>query len=116
MTFKYEGAGWYETRGGDKAYVVGEVPEGVDVVEKYTGFVQDCSHPVAWGCEGEYYTCVQDRWDLIRKAPEKKTLWINIYADGTSRTRTLKGEADLCARAGRIARIKVEYEEGQFDE
>lgn len=51
-------------------------------------------------------------YDLI-EVKEKKVLWLNVYEDtGYS----LKKFADGMAMDGRLARIKVEYEEGQFDE
>lgn len=48
----------------------------------------------------------------------KKTLWVNVYDAGTSYDHPTKERADLYAQESnrRIARIKVEYEEGQFDE
>lgn len=50
-----------------------------------------------------------------RVKPEKKVAWINIYADrsssaGLHRSRSI---ADESAAIGRVACIKVEYEEGE---
>lgn len=54
----------------------------------------------------------------IENVPEKRTGWINIYAPKLypSKIHKTKLLADNHASSARIARIKLEYEEGQFDE
>jgi len=53
--------------------------------------------------------------DLI-EVKEKKTLWVNIHPSGVGYAYLCMSEADYQATNHRVARIKVTYEEGQFDE
>ena len=47
---------------------------------------------------------------------EKHVLWLNIYCQHKDDTWISKEEADKYSADERFARIKVTYEEGQFDE
>ena len=118
MTFKYEGEGWYETRDGGKAYVAAELPNSVcsvDGVEIYVGYLEG-GGAEGWYADGRVFEEIDAKGDLIRKLPEKKTLWVNVDDDGFTSVRRGRYEADKFSNHDRIARIKVEYEEGQFDE
>lgn len=54
--------------------------------------------------------------DLIN-IPIKKTLWVNVHPDGNTYVYGDKQWAeDGIPRNRLVARVKVEYEEGQFDE
>jgi hypothetical protein len=56
--------------------------------------------------------------DLI-EVKEVQVLWINVYKNGQTSTHRSDYAADLSPRAqggDRVARIKVGYVEGQFDE
>lgn len=48
--------------------------------------------------------------------PEEKELWVNVYPDPSAVAYINKQNADINAENSRIARIKVTYKEGQFDE
>jgi len=116
MTFKYEGAGWYKMRNGDKVYVVGQVPSEAKFEDGEVFLGKHGDDAFAWLSNGLYHSHnIPSEYDLIRKLPEKKTLWVNVYED-TFATHKTKRWADDKAAYDRIARIKVEYEEGQFDE
>jgi len=62
-----------------------------------------------WIIEGQHI------WDLV-EVKEKKTLWVNILPSGVGYAYLCMSEADYQATKHRVARIKVTYEEGQFDE
>ena len=53
--------------------------------------------------------------DLV-EVKEKHVLWLNIYCQHKDDTWISKEEADKYSADERFARIKVTYEEGQFDE
>ena len=57
-------------------------------------------------------------FDLI-EVKEEKTLWLNVYPADYGLPDCVHGSknaADLAAADGRIARIKITFTEGQFDE
>lgn len=55
------------------------------------------------------------KFSSLIEVKEKKVIWLNIYDAGVSDCWITKVYADRNGK-GRIARIKVEYYEGQFDE
>ena len=62
-----------------------------------------------WNREGQHI------WDLV-EVKEKNVLWLNIYCQHKDDTWISKEEADKYSADERFARIKVTYEEGQFDD
>lgn len=86
------------------------------------------AYPVIGVCEEggdiDIYTPDGQRWndsisggDLLREVKEKKVLYLNLYPNNTTIGVYLsKQKADKRASNFRTARIRVEYEEGQFDE
>lgn len=50
---------------------------------------------------------------LYRVAPMKIVMYVNIYPDGPHESRQA---ADLRASSSRIACVRIEYHEGQYDE
>lgn len=82
--------------------------------------------PVIGVCGGSgdifQYTSEGHRWldgvsefDLIREVKEKQVRYINIYPRNEI-SHNSRQTADDCAIHDRLARIRVEYEEGQFDD
>lgn len=55
-------------------------------------------------------------YDLRPLPPKKHVRWVNFDADGTSCVFASKEDADDNAYYDRIACIRVEYNDGQFDE
>lgn len=53
--------------------------------------------------------------DLVREVKEKHVRYINIYPNNEI-SHNSRQTADDCAIHDRLARIRVEYEEGQFDD
>ena len=58
----------------------------------------------------------ESRNDLIN-IPEKHVRYLNIYEDGLYSTPfEFKEDADRCSGSNRTGRIRIEYEDGQFDD
>ena len=53
--------------------------------------------------------------DLI-EVKDKKELWLNVYKYGSCSHPTKEDADTIEGKSFRLARIKVEYEEGRFDE
>ena len=72
----------------------------------------------SWTPEGEWSACAADSdLDLVN-VPEKHVRYFNMYPDSGKfvQPRSSRDEADAKAAAGRIACVRVEFEEGQFDD
>ena len=69
----------------------------------------------SWSKTGSATQCQFDDFDLI-EVKEKRVMWVNVYEDGNGAAHADKEDADGCSVPGRIARIHVEYCEGQFDD
>lgn len=116
---KIEVGKWYKTRGGAKVFVGMHVPSGK--AKPYVGYqviendVYFCD--MSWFEDGSFTTHTpMHAADLIEewKEPKSGVRYINIYEDGLAhKTREV---ADHSASNGRIACIRVEWKEGQFDE
>ena len=68
------------------------------------------------GNENTFYCKEND--NRIENIPEKRTGWVNIHSSNITSSMVYKTRefADLYAETYRTARIKIEWEEGQFDE
>ena len=53
--------------------------------------------------------------DLVNVPPAKHVRYVNIYGDGQAHVHTSSDTANNQAVGGRIACVKIEYTEGQFD-
>lgn len=51
-----------------------------------------------------------------RIKPEKRVAYVNIYPNGMNVHHSTREDADLNASKKRSGRIRIEYEEGQFDD
>ena len=91
------------TEGRGKHSVIGYVGE------------QDClTH---WLSDGSYSHVSKHEHDLIN-VPEKRVMYVNVFSDDYSYSYATRKEADEDDYVGnsRIACIRIEYTEGQFDE
>lgn len=83
------------------------------------GYVDNCREPVCWDSEGLYIgTSEPDDFDLV-EVKEKKVMYVNVYSDDNCcYMHESKEKADLEKdyQRIRVSCIRVEYEEGQFDE
>lgn len=57
-----------------------------------------------------------DLFHAYKREPVKRVVWLNVDADGTAEVWNTRHGADRLAHDDRIARIRVEIEEGRFDE
>ena len=114
-----------QTRDGRKARVIctdmkHEKGPIIAIIETSEGFEKVQQY---W--EGGYYNNnyhddrIDSGNDLIN-IPEEKELWLNVYDENKrvpfATLRVSKKDADEFADKDRIARIKVTYKEGQFDD
>lgn len=54
-------------------------------------------------------------YDLVEVTP-KRVMWLNVYPDDDAYMPRTRKDADDSSRGGRIACLKIEFEEGQFDD
>ena len=118
MTLKIEAGKKYRTRGGDEVEILRtDVRDKQPVVGIFTdkhGDQEVCS----WTPAGFYFS--QDErsiFDLISEVKPKRVVWLNVYG-GVSPCYcySTRKEADRQAGHHRIACIRVEFEENQFDD
>lgn len=97
---------------------------------------QGSIYRVKMSIDGDYYTSGRDsnvyRWDgfgkniygynLVKEvivtdapAPVKRAVYLNVYETGCAMFST-KEIAERYSNSKRLARIRVEYEDGQFDD
>jgi hypothetical protein len=92
----------------------------VDATTEADGYpvigISDAGGVSTFTSEGMFQIDAQSERDLVREAKEKQVRYINIYPDGTAFAYKSQRGAELCAGTSRLARIRVEYEEGQFDD
>ena len=95
----------------------------VDATTEACGYpvigISDAGGVRTFTSEGVFQIDHQSERDLVREVKEKKVCYINVYPDGSflhaSRPRADEA-APTRVTCRRIARIRVEYEEGQFDD
>lgn len=76
----------------------------------------DGSELLAVRCKnGGVYSGRQNEGDIIN-VPAKVIRYLNIYSDRAGLLHPSAIEADDVAEIGRIARIRIEFNEGQFDD
>lgn len=114
---KFEVGSQWKTRGGWRAVIVTmrDKENGFDVFHEH----EEC----IWGHESEGAYAGDEtserNYDLIEPWTEPKSgeVWVNIYDNGIGSECLPSIEAaEMGAVTGRIARIKVKWTEGQFDE
>ena len=114
---KFEVNKWYKRGDGELIRVVCvDAPGDYPVIGCYEN-----GNPLTYTSSGQYYA--DRRWvdlDLIPAPiePKKKgVVWVNVYDDGDlGGAYDSPDEADANQYHDRIARIRVSWEEGQFDE
>jgi len=103
----------YETRDGREVGLL-SVIEG-RVIGWYRQPLTDEIHANMWSAETGKDYHGDSPFDLI---PKKKSgeAWMNVYATGYCTGHSTRYTADARGAGDRIARIRVPWEEGQFDE
>lgn len=111
---------YYKTRDGRKAFIAAKLPNPSD--EPYIGYAEYTHGQIveSWYEDGSYITDQSSGNDLIEewKEPKSGVRYVNIYdnPDARSYIYLTRKEADNAAPNDRIARIRVEWKEGQFDD
>ena len=78
------------------------------------GYIDQDEVPFRWDENGEH--TISDAFNLIN-VPEKRVMYVNVYNDNEPVYRCQsRKDADEKECKKRIACIRVEYTEGQFDE
>lgn len=81
---------------------------------KVMGYVGDSLQVDNWQLDGKYsHTAEESEFDLV----QKQELWVNVYEGNYARAFLSKKHAEETSKTPpTIARIRVEYTPGQFDE
>jgi len=80
------------------------------------GSPEDVEYVMTYSSDGFWQHRTSDCSDLV-PVPQKHVWWINFYNNRTDFVvHFSKEEADAYASKGRTACVRVEFEEGQFDE
>ena len=102
-----------QTRDGRKVRVLcTDGPEEFPVA----GYVARAKRPTVWTRGGHYNLNLREAEIDLINVPEKRVVWVNMYPSKIAQPHTSKINADQRADHDREARIRVEYEVGQFDE
>ncbi len=117
---KIEAGKYYKIRGGGQAHILGVREDGVGDYQAVGYIVGDMDNSAeAWTMEGRYFSGVgESSVDLIEewKEPKRGTVWVNVYPGPCWDVYPHKIEADCGALSSRLACIRVDWVEGQFDE
>lgn len=120
MTLKIEAGKKYRTRGGDEVEILRTDLKGAMPVVGVVTFASDGRQAgETWYSNGESYLSVNGtgNLDLISEIKPKRVVWLNVYPDDNGGFYyDSRAEADDLASPDRIACLRVEFEEGQFDE
>ena len=81
------------------------------------GYIGDDTNIMRWTIDGsDGHTTGTTRSsvknDLVEVKP-KRVLWLNVYSDGDSVSHESREDADIRSLDGRIACLKIEFEEGE---
>ena len=80
------------------------------------GYIGDSEGLRRWSHDGTNYNFSRtDALALVEVKPER-VMWLNTYPNDYVYMYRSREEADANSAADRIARLKVEFAEGQFDE
>ena len=114
---------WYKTREGYKAFVSHKIIDGVVATCPYGGYVIDQFNQAVLWCWFENGTDSSDgeghEYDLIEewKEPKSGVAYVNCYPNTLDAIcHPSREKADEDATSGRIACVRVEWKEGQFDD
>jgi hypothetical protein len=118
MTLKIEAGKKYRTRGGDEVEIlrtdVRQWQPIVGIITKDDG----SQYATEWSADG--FFCpdrVESHHDIISEIKPKRVVWLNVYPeDDCGFYYGSRAETDRQANPCRIACIRVEFEEGQFDD
>ena len=105
----------YQTRGGRPVEIVTTRARN-SPKRPVIGYVGDDVDFTFWSHEGVYDVYGGSSYlDLVEVTP-KHVMWLNVYQGGNGVVHESREDADEGSMENRIARLKIQFEEGQFDE
>lgn len=106
----------YQTRNGRRAKILAVDVKDADytvaaIVERFDG----TEGVETFTNEGRHIRSEKGGMDLI-EIKSKRVMWVNVYNDDLFVYHRDRAHCDKNAEDGRIARLRIEFTEGQFDE
>lgn len=114
---KIEAGKYYKCGNGQKAFVGYVLDDKVPY--PLIGHMVGDDFPSTWTLDGRTVDSCQSHYDLVEEwvEPRSGTVWVNInevpIPHGVHKTKT---NADVCAINERLACVRVDWVEGQYDE
>ena len=100
----------YQTRDGRPVELLTTNARGAWPV---VGYIGDGDQVSRWAIDGAFCGTSPIRTlDLVEVKP-KRVVWLNVYPDGDRSSHESREDADSRSLDGRIACLKVEFEEGE---
>lgn len=118
MTLKIEAGKKYRTRGGDEVEILRTDVRHERPVAGVITYPDSSQIVTDWCVDGHYWRGDREcEHDLISEIKPKCVVWLNVYPEDIfGNAYNSRVEADENALSTRIACIRVEFEENQFDE
>ena len=118
---KIEAGKKYRTRGGDEVEILRTDLNSANPVVGILTVCDGTQSAYEWASNGAFwFDGTQVDMDLISEIKPKRVVWLNVYPvvgeSGDWSYYSSRTEADYYAAPDRIACIRVEFEEGRFDE
>lgn len=112
---------WYKTSCGYKAYITTKLPDHAAASRPFLAYI--VSPDGIYCCQTEYdehgYSKGSNTYNIKEewKEPKSGVAYVNIFDDGIGGTFNTRREADgTSVKEDRIACIRIEWKEGQFDD
>ncbi len=103
----------YKTKAGEEVTLVSDQGRGKYPILGYAGALE---HICTWTLEGEFHTDGSYPERNLVEVPKTHVIYLNVYPHPTLCSGYSSREhADNSAVPSRLARIRVEFEEGRFD-
>ena len=103
----------YRTRDGRPVELITTSARGAWPV---IGYIGDSEGLRRWSHDGTNYNFSRtDALALVEVKP-KRVMWLNVYPSGNGVVHESREDADEGRMENRIARLKIQFEEGQYDE
>ena len=103
----------YKTKDGKDVILISDNGRGEYPI---IGFIHDDEYVKTWTKDGVFNIgVILNHLDIV-EVKEKKVSYLNLHSNGSGIVYPSREQADQYNSCTRIACIRVEYEEGQFDE
>lgn len=106
-----------QTRSGQSVRILTTDRQGEYPVVGLISYASGEERVETWALDGRNYKLgLPDSMDLVNTPPPKRVVYLNDYPDRVPVLHVDRSRADAMAGPDRSARIRVEFEDGQFDE